>query len=425
MATADRDDLVSQLRALDEQLAGVPPRPRHEARLRARLREAAAPARPALRDVVGGARRPIAAGLVAFAAVALCLDDGARRAAERWGAAARRLTAPAEPIAGEPPAPLDPAEPEAVRPSAQPPPAPVAPAPAPDRRARPRDTRLRPEDRTPAELPGPARAAPASPRRASDEVYLPERRPAPAPPRAPGELGPSGRRELPLFPAAGREAPADGIRGRAGGEERAERAPAEVLDADCTDAASLIEEARAACEAQERDVAEVALRSPCGEGLFAHVEYRCAEPEPAECFSGAVGDQVTCHDPGMLKEEANAVCVEAGQSLADFQYVQGEGGCEWRIVEAKYTCCPPSGPPPPPPPSPEPPADPSIDPSCKTGVVGDGVTCEDPGVLKDEAYQLCESAGLDLGQFDAWSTAACGGYALEAKFTCCPEAPAP
>ncbi|AUX46345.1 uncharacterized protein SOCE26_078510 [Sorangium cellulosum] len=144
--------------------------------------------------------------------------------------------------------------------------------------------------------------------------------------------------------------------------------------------------------------------------------------EPDACKTGVVGDGVTCEDPGVLKDTANALCVEAGLSLSDFQYdAYGEDGCDWRTREAKFTCCASSEPPPVDPP----PVEPGPDPSCKSGVVGDGVTCEDPGALKDEAYAICVAAGLELGLFDAWSVVECGGYAIEAKFTCCPKAPAP
>jgi hypothetical protein len=52
------------------------------------------------------------------------------------------------------------------------------------------------------------------------------------------------------------------------------------------------------------------------------------------------------------------------------------------------------------------------------GVVGDGATCVDPGVLKEAALAACLQAGLDLYDFE-YSDDACGGQTQEASYTCC------
>lgn len=56
--------------------------------------------------------------------------------------------------------------------------------------------------------------------------------------------------------------------------------------------------------------------------------------------------------------------------------------------------------------------------SCFDGVVGDGATCVDPGVLKEAALAACLQAGLDLYDFE-YSDDACGGQTQEASYTCC------
>ncbi|WP_437479880.1 hypothetical protein WME75_34465 [Sorangium sp. So ce1014] len=448
MATSDRDDLVAQLRALDEQLAGVAPRPEIEARLRARLcAPEAGPARSALRGA-WGLRRPIAVGLVAAAALAFGLDDGARSAVERWGVAARRLAAPADPIAGEPRADGGRAEPGPARPSVPPPPAPVAPAPAPRRRALPLDPRRRAEDAPLADIEGSPRAAPDRLPGPSRTPVQPRRGPALAP-RDVGDLGPSSVGELPLFPVPRPEERGPGAAGRAGDEETARagdeegastrdekgastrdeegastrdeegapREPAEALDTECTDAEALKERARGACEGALRELAEVDLRDACGDGLFRRVEYRCVEP--AECISGTLGDGVACQDPNALIAQGTPICEEAGLVLRDLQFDKGDYEvCGGGVREATYLCCPP-WPAPPPPEEPPPPPPPWDGPGCTAGLVGDGVTCEDPTALKDEAFAICQALGLPLRYFDAASMP-CGAGALRAAYACCP-----
>ncbi|WP_437597466.1 hypothetical protein [Sorangium sp. So ce590] len=432
MATSERDDLVAQLRALDEQLAGVAPRPELEARLRARLSAPeAGPARSALRGAVWGLRRPIAVALVAAAALALGLDDGTRRAVERWGVAARKLAAPADPVAGEPRADGGRAEPGPARPSVSPPPAPVAPAPAPRRRALPLDPRLRTEDAPLADIEGPPRAAPDSSPGPSRTPVQPRRGRALAP-RDAGDLGPPDVRELPLFPVPRPEERGPGAAGRAGDEETARaddeqpastrdeegapREPAEALDTECTDAETLKERARGACEGALRELAEVDLRDACGDGLFRRVEYRCVEP--VECISGTLGDGVACQDPSALIAQGTPICEEAGLVLRDLQFDKRDYEvCGGGVREATYLCCPPW--PAPPPEEPPPPPPPWDGPGCTAGLLGDGATCEDPTALKDEASAICQALGLPLRYFDAASMP-CGAGALRAVYACCP-----
>ncbi|WP_437285893.1 hypothetical protein [Sorangium sp. So ce406] len=403
MATSDRDDLVSQLRALDEQLASVTPRPHLEARLRARLRAAGeAPAPPAPRGALRGLRRPLAAGLLAAAALTLVVDEGARRAVERWGVAARRLAAPAEPIAGELRADDAPAETRPARPSLSLPPAPVAPAPAPRRSARPPEERRPPVEQPPrADVMGPPRVAPVSPPGPISPPAQPRRGPDPSSRRDPGGLGPPGVHEPPTFAVLRPEERAPGAAGRAS-DEAAERAPEEE---------SATPEEESATPEPEEESATPEEEACSTDLLFDGVT--C----PDDCTSGIVGDGVTCKDPNVLIEQSIPICEELGLVLRDLQVDKADYEvCDGKALQAKYLCCPawPGQPeePRPPPPPPEPGCD-------TTGVVGDGATCEDPNALKDEALAICTSLGLPLSHFDA-SIAPCEAGTLKATYACCP-----
>ncbi|XXY53110.1 hypothetical protein WME91_18445 [Sorangium sp. So ce269] len=405
MATSDRDDLVSQLRALDEQLASVPPRPHLEARLRARLRAAeAAPAAPALRDVVRGFRRPLAAGLLAAAALALGLDDGARSSIERWGVAARRLATPAEPVTGEPRADSGPAEPGPARPSVSPPPAPVAPAPAPRRRAPLPAPRRAVEEPPPVDVTSSPPPAPASPPDPSSTPVPPERgrdllllRRDPGGPRLPGVREPS------VFLVPRTEERGPGAAGRAGDEEAGRTGGEDVARADDEEAERASPEASVTPEEEE---------AACSTDLLFD-GVTC----PDDCTSGVLGDGVTCEDPNALIEQGIPICEEIGLVLRDLQVDKADYAvCDGKVLQATYLCCPaweaPPEAPEEPPPPPEPPCE-------TTGVVGDGTTCEDPNALKYEALALCQALGLPLSHFDA-SIAPCAGGTLKATYACCP-----
>ncbi|XYH95310.1 hypothetical protein ACMHYB_47120 [Sorangium sp. So ce1128] len=403
MATSDRDDLVSQLRALDEQLASVPPRPHLEARLRARLRAAeAAPVAPALRDVVRGLRRPLAAGLLAAAALALGLDDGARSAIEHWGVAARRLAALAEPVAGEPRADSGPAEPGPARPRVSPPPAPVAPAPAPRRRALLPEARRAAEEPPPADVTSSPPPAPTSPPDPSRTPVPLERGPDLLLPRGdPGGLRLPGAREPSVYSAPRTEERGPGAAGRAGDDEAGRTGGEEVARADDEEAESTPPEASVPPEEEAACSTDL---------LFDGVT--C----PDDCTSGTLGDGVTCQDPNALIEQGIPICEEIGLVLRDIQFDKADYAvCDGKVLQAKYLCCPawealPEEPKAPPPP--EPPCE-------TTGVVGDGTTCEDPNTLKNEALASCQALGLPLSHFDA-SIAPCAGGTLKATYACCP-----
>jgi len=424
MATRDREDILPHLRALDEQLARVAPRRDLEARLRARLRVEtgesgeAAPGRHGLRDGLWGMRLPIAAALVAAAVIALGVGDGGERFAER-PAVVTSPEAPAAPIASESPAhEASPQDPRPARPSEHVAPAPIAPAPAPRPSAAPAEASPLAQDAAPDEA---APAAPARPEVSpirSEQLQKIGERAARAPGEAPSAMGPSGYRVAPSSTAAA--PPGPGVRGPGGaartsdgepaGEESAAPPPPEAVDAECTSAEALKDEALAACEAKGLALAEVDLLDACGDGKFERVEYQCAEEAPAACFDGSVGDGVTCQDPGLLKQQAGEACENAGLQLVDFIY--SDDGCGWQTLKAAYTCCPAGPPDPGPGPG---------QPDCVVSTVGAGATCRGLDVLKAEAVAVCEQSGRVLG--DIYPAGGCpDGQASKAEISCCSTA---
>ncbi len=70
------------------------------------------------------------------------------------------------------------------------------------------------------------------------------------------------------------------------------------------------------------------------------------------------------------------------------------------------------------------PGGPDEPPVCTGGVLGDGVTCLDPGDVKDAAYAACVAAGLEIVALDVVSDG-CGGLVTFAKYTCCSAPPPP
>ena len=118
----------------------------------------------------------------------------------------------------------------------------------------------------------------------------------------------------------------------------------------------------------------------------------CGGGLPAGCIEGIV-ESAACSDPGLLKDQAFAICQADGLVFTVFEY---EGGaCGWQTTQAHYECCPPPhvDPPPPPPVDPPPPPPPAI---CASGSVGDGITCTSRDTLKLAAYEACTQAGFQL-----------------------------
>ncbi|MDI3290811.1 hypothetical protein [Polyangium sp. 15x6] len=75
----------------------------------------------------------------------------------------------------------------------------------------------------------------------------------------------------------------------------------------------------------------------------------------------------------------------------------------------------------PPPVDPPPPVEPPLPPACTQGIV-ESAACEDPGLLKDLAYAICQEDGLGLTAFD-YQGGDCGWMTTQAHYECCPLPP--
>jgi len=146
-----------------------------------------------------------------------------------------------------------------------------------------------------------------------------------------------------------------------------------------------------ACTAEVKDSGQVMAQGALegdgkGEGKVSE-ESPEAPVLPAGCLQGTV-ESPTCEDPGILKDQAFAICQENGFFFTVFEY-QG-GDCGWQTTQAHYECCPVPPTPPVDPPPPEPPA------ICASGSIGDGISCQSRDFLKQAAHEACNQAGLQL-----------------------------
>ncbi|WP_437281078.1 hypothetical protein WME90_11115 [Sorangium sp. So ce375] len=444
-------DLLALLREVDERLAAAPPSPRAAARLGARLRGA----RPSLARPLG---RPLVLAIAAAtAAVALgaalqrpTLSDVSARGAAvdpAVGIVGDRPLAdggsPESPPAdGHPPAtprifapllrepsrrlaPPPRTSPPAPRSSEAPPPTTSPPAPhsssaPPDARDAPvRERRSElPKDRLPAPPPRahiqpPAVALPSSP----GWVDVPERPPLHA---SRGGL-PSLRRgsagEGVLEEAAGQkgersdESSAEGPDGATTAEPNGETASPQGAqeESGCRTAEELTSEVEAMCDAKGLVVGDVRLLDPCRGGGYGRIEHTCVDGEPTECWSGQLGDGLTCHDSIDLKDQAYITCRNRGGDLAGLDYDPDSSGCAvGETTGAVYACCPA--------------AEPLPSPMCWTSKVDHGGSCQTLPALDDEVSALCASTDQTLFHIGyGFGNALCpGGEAASALFTCCP-----
>lgn len=139
----------------------------------------------------------------------------------------------------------------------------------------------------------------------------------------------------------------------------------------------------------------------------------CKKPKPDACTSGEIGNGKHCLDPSTVKDKAFKACDKDGFVLTELSITETcPGGLP---SKASYTCCPT---PPPPPPDPGPG-------SCIVGDLGDGLTCEDPGTIKTNAFLICDKDGLVLTELKLASDCA-GGLSTKASYVCCdPNTPPP
>jgi hypothetical protein len=180
--------------------------------------------------------------------------------------------------------------------------------------------------------------------------------------------------------------------------------------APCYTQETLKKRAAATCEQGGLVLSDIVYINPCKDGLFQHAEHECAESAPEEdsCTTGTVSDGDQCVDPGQLKNLAYTACKMAMMDLVDFTYSSGD--CGWKTRNATYTCCPV--------PTPDPPPSPPPVMVCQSETIGDGVTCMDPGKIKEDAYYYCQNLGLNLAEI--WPAPNCAdGQSSLAKITCC------
>ncbi|MDI1484530.1 hypothetical protein [Polyangium sp. y55x31] len=412
MTTPAPNDLLARLRAADELYTQAAPDPALAGRLGARLRGLAVEKpRAAWIPSMRGLGRPLALVMVCAAVLFLSLDDDTPRA--RTGLVLPKQTEFAADPDAEPaserapktnPRSFDPLRPLPSAPDSRPP------APSPLWRA--------PDSASPFES-GPERQIDHDPRRPNMH--------APPGPRSrtmtpggtadvdgegglvfwsPAQALP-GESRAPVYGATG------GIRGP---NTSAPKPPDSVAPppqaSSCATPETWKQRAELDCDENGLVLAEIAYVDPCGDGLFQGADYECMEPDPEVdvCITDTVGDGATCQDPASLKDLAAKMCQVAGQQMVDFQYTTGD--CGWMTRQATYTCCPPIVDPPPPPPPPPPPL------VCQSGALGDGVTCIDKSILKEQAYAACSELGLQLA--DIQSAGDCPvDQATKVGFSCC------
>ncbi|WP_437899721.1 hypothetical protein [Sorangium sp. So ce124] len=432
--TRDRD-LLALLHEVDERLAAATPSPRLAARLGARLRGA----RPSL---AGRAGRPLALALAAGTA-AVALAAALQRPVSPEVSARSPAVEPAVGIVGDRPhadggiperTPADghpPAPPRIYAPLLREPPRrlappPRTPPPAPHGSAAPPDARDAPVGQRHSELT--ESRAPVPPSRAR---ALP---PAVALPSSPGwvdalerppvHASPS-RDQLPSWSrgTGGASAPAEaaGQKGERSAESSAEGADGEATaephekptgpqeEAGCRTAEDWTSEVEAMCDAQGLVLNDVRLLDPCSDGGYRSVEHTCVDDEPTECWRGQLGDGLTCHDSGDLKDQAYITCRNQGADLTEFTYDRGVPGCSGsETTGAVYACCPA--------------AEPLPSRLCWTTKIDHGDVCQAQSTLGDEASAMCADAGQQI--FHIWynsGTASCPeAHDTSALFTCCP-----
>ncbi|WP_437801520.1 hypothetical protein [Sorangium sp. So ce693] len=132
-------------------------------------------------------------------------------------------------------------------------------------------------------------------------------------------------------------------------------------------------------------------------------------PLPETCWSGELGDGVTCSDSSDLKDEAYITCRNQGADLAEFTYERELPGCSGsETTGAVYACCPA--------------AEPLPSPTCWTTKIDHGDECQAHSTLDAEASALCGETGQQI--FHIWhnssGTICPETYDTSALLTCCP-----
>ena len=353
----ERGDLLSRLRSVDEVLAEARPRAPRQAQLLAKLRAAdrarqAPSSSPSSPSFLLAARRPLgvtAALCAAFAlALALRAGDHAQRSAET--STSRGDEDEALALDRDPEAPQLSSTKSAPRPRAE------APRPRATPLEAPRERRLK-TTTPPAPPEAPQRRAPwddalpsPSPQlSSSDEPLL--RSDTWPPARRRGEPTPSAFEEPRVLWAEGRsEASAKLTSAPARRGQPTSSAPVTEPHADgCEAAESLIDRARADCEAQALTLSDhgLATLDACGDGRFRGLDYACAPAQPtkappnskapAGCFTVDLPLDGACKTEADTRLEALQWCEDAGLTLGGL--ILDQGSCSDGFAGANLLCC--------------------------------------------------------------------------------------
>lgn len=398
MTQKQRSDLLSSLRALDDHWGQVEPDPAFEQRLLSRLQPGAKKSRNdfAIFAQIRSRGRPLL--LLAAAIVVLILSLSDTQPTARSG-----VMVPPAPDAAVEPA-IETPEEERMEPA------------RPHLHERPQNPRF-----VPADPPDPHRqneprneqpVFPEQPAIEWEQIYIPPKFRGLIPHRTLPKSQLQEHSEFLPHWSAGQTIPLDthsrssnmsSMQG--GGGSSRPKPPPETSVAECFSKETFKQRAADDCEQSGLTLSNIVYVNPCKGGLYQHAEHECTEIAPEEdgCITGTVTDGDQCVDPGQLKMLAWTACKMAIMDLVDFTYASGD--CGWKARKGTYTCCPFQ----PPPPSPA---------VCQGETIGDGVTCMDPGAMKDEAFYHCQGLGQVLG--DIYPAMDCpDGQASMAKITCC------
>lgn len=402
MSAKKRPDLLSSLRVMDEHWGQVEPNPAFEQRLLLRLQPPKKQQRASI-SIRAGFRqygRPL--GLVFAAIVVLLLSVTDQVPAARSGIVVPRI----------PDAAIEPVEiPEEDR---------FEPAQPHNDEGPPNVPRVPTDPTNPTRLDTPLNQAPNFPEENEFEEFFPRERVvpkvwAPGPHRSSAPHSETAISDFLPYWSSGSTRPGEAPTRPStlpnqwgGGGSTRSKPPSNGSSAVCFTKEDLKKRAAATCEKNGLVLSDIYYINPCKDGLFQHAEHECAEPIPEEdpCQTGTVTDGDQCVDPGQLKMLAYTACKMAMLDMVDFTYTTGD--CGWKTRQATYTCCPF------PTPEPQPPM------VCQDETIGDGVTCMDPGKLKEDAYYLCQGLGQVL--MDIVPLMDCpNGLSSWAKISCCKQ----
>ena len=129
-------------------------------------------------------------------------------------------------------------------------------------------------------------------------------------------------------------------------------------------------------------------------------------PANDQCTGGDFGDGFTCQDFSAFpsKQQILDTCTQAGLQLTAIS-VTTDGCPDGQWKAGNYQCCPA---PPPPPPG-----------ACTDGELGDGMTCQDFIVVKQQSVDACQQAGTSLVDLQITTVGCPDGQWSHATYKCC------